>query len=95
MTNKNAVPKHCLTPFWRKITDEASEILINEIKELRDKTIAPAFCLAAQDKHLMERRARSIKGAKAVLETVRKGGFWGKTWALDTVLRHKPSILWG
>lgn len=93
MTKKNESGARRLTPFWRKVTEEAADLLISEIKELRRKTVSPEFCLLAQDQRRMERQMQSISGARAVLKTVREGGFWGKAWALDTVLRHKPAFL--
>lgn len=93
MTTKSENSERRLTPFWRKVTEEAADLLINEIKELRKKTVSPEFCLLAQDQRRMERQMQSISGARAVLKTVREGGFWGKAWALDTVLRHKPAFL--
>ena len=93
MKQQNKGIESRLTPFWRKVTEEAADLLISEIKELRKKTVSPEFCLLAQDQRRMERQMQSISGARAVLKTVREGGFWGKAWALDTVLRHKPAFL--
>lgn len=87
----NDKPK--LSPYWKRITAEAEVILRRRIEELDKKTVDPAFCLLPDDKYRMTRQQWDIDGLKENLDTVRKGGFWGKLAAFDAVLAERPGLI--
>ena len=85
--------KQKLSPYWAKITAEAEKIIARRIHELQEKTVDPAYCLASDDRWRMTRQQWDIEGMQETLESVRKGGFWGKMAAIDAVLTAKPCMV--
>ncbi len=82
-----------LSPYWQKLVNAADVILQRRIDGLQARTVRPEWCLAADDKMRMARQKMELDGMKDVQKAVRRGGFWGKIAAFDTVLSEKPCLV--
>lgn len=84
-----------LSPYWRRITGKAGELLLEKIERLEKQTVDPALCLLPEDAQTMAMRRLDIEGYREILDKVRQGGLAGKLWALDTVWGHSPCMVLG
>jgi hypothetical protein len=85
--------KQQLSPYWNRIVTEAEDILTRQLSELEKKTVSPDFCILKEDQYRMARQEMEIDGIKSIIDTVKEGGTWGKIWAVDTVLKENPSLV--
>lgn len=85
--------KKALSPYWNRLSKEAGHILERQIQELEKRTVPPEYCILSEDKYRMVKQEMEIDGIKSILDTVKQGGLWGKVWAIDTVLKENPRLV--
>lgn len=84
-----------LSPYWKRLTGKAEEILLAKIERLERSVVDPACCLLPDDVRVMALRQIDLEGVRGILDAVRQGGLASRLWALDTVLGHSPCLVFG